>query len=288
LLELLRKADDAFLVRFEKIGHAPIHSIPALRGVAACTASVGEASGNGLSQSFCRRKRNIVSLPGLRAGNLDIRQKMASDLFLHGAGERGDDGLAQTEIGIGRAIRLYSDRFPAVVVMPQCIKDNWWSDAAMEAQALAALDQAGKEFHGDSDRIYLTGLSMGGYGSWSLAEKYPGKWAAAVVICGGIVVPKVPGAPETPITPGVDPYADAAKKIGSTLPVWVFHGAADPAVPVEESRNMVAALKAIGSDVKYTEYEGVQHNSWDKAYSEPELPIWLFAQRLSARKDATR
>jgi len=209
-------------------------------------------------------------------------------LFLHGAGERGDDGLAQTEIGIGRAIRLHSDRFPAIVVMPQCPKDNWWEDAAMEAQALAALNQACKEFRGDADRIYLTGLSMGGYGSWSLAAKYPGKWAAAVVICGGVVVPKVPGAPEKPITPGVDPYADAAKKIGSTLPVWVFHGAADPAVPVEESRNMVAALKAIGSDVKYTEYEGVQHNSWDKAYSEPELPIWLFAQRLSARKDATR
>lgn len=209
-------------------------------------------------------------------------------LFLHGAGERGDDGLAQTEVGIGAAVRLHSDRFPAVIVMPQCRKDKWWTDPSMEAQALAALDQAFKEFRGDADRVYLTGLSMGGYGSWSYAAKYPGRWAAAVIICGGIVAPHLPGVPQTPTSPDVDPYAEAAKKVGSSLPVWVFHGGADPVVPVEESRNMVAALKAIGSDVKYTEYEGVLHNSWDKAYNEADLASWLFAQRLSARKDATK
>jgi len=209
-------------------------------------------------------------------------------LFLHGAGERGDDGLAQTQVGIGAALRLHSDRFPAIVVMPQCRKDAWWTEPAMEAQALAALKQSSKEFHADPDRVYLTGLSMGGYGSWAFAAKSPGKWAAAVVICGGIVVPKRPGLPETPVTAGVDPYDDAAKKIGSAMPIWVFHGGADPTVPVEESRKMVAALKAIGSEVKYTEYEGVPHNSWDKAYAEPDLPAWLFAQKLSARKDATK
>jgi predicted peptidase len=202
-------------------------------------------------------------------------------LFLHGAGERGEDGLSQTQVGIGGAIRFHPDRFPAVVVMPQCRKDARWTDFAMEAQSLAALDQSIKEFHGDPDRIYLTGLSMGGYGSWALAAKNPGRWAAAVVVCGGI---RFPGAPQETEHDAADPYVEAAKKIGAKLPIWVFHGGADPIVPVTESRKMVEALKALGSEVKYTEYAGVEHNSWDKAYGEPDLPAWLFAQRLSARK----
>ena len=206
------------------------------------------------------------------------KKKWPVILFLHGAGERGDDGLAQTEVGIGGAIRLHPDRFPAVVVMPQCRKDARWTDPAMEAQALAALDQSVKEFHGDLDRVYLTGLSLGGYGSWALAAKYPGKWAAAVVVCGGIRRPRDSQAPEED---GKNSYAEAARKIGAKLPVWVFHGGADPTVPVTESRKMVEALKALGSDVKYTEYEGVLHNSWDKAYSEPDLATWLFAQHLT-------
>ena len=205
-------------------------------------------------------------------------KKLPVILFLHGAGERGDDGLAQTQVGLGGAIRLHSDRYPAIVVMPQCAKGQWWTDAPMEAQALAALDQSIKEFHGDADRVYLTGLSMGGYGSWSLASKYPAKWAAAVVICGGIRVPRRPGLPQTSEEAVADPYAEAAKGIGAKLPVWVFHGGDDPTVPVTEARNMVEALKGVGSAVKYTEYEGVKHNSWDKAYAEQDLPVWLFAQ----------
>jgi predicted peptidase len=203
-------------------------------------------------------------------------------LFLHGSGERGDDGQAQSQVGIGGAIRFHSDRFPAVVVMPQCRKGAAWIEPPMEAQALAALDQSVKEFHGDRDRTYLTGLSMGGFGSWAWAAKYTGKWAAAVVVCGGIRHRPRPDIPPAPEAAG-DPYADAAKKIGATLPIWVFHGSADTSVPVTESRQMVAALKALGSQVKYTEYEGVGHNSWDKAYAEPDLPAWLFAQHLSAR-----
>jgi predicted peptidase len=199
-------------------------------------------------------------------------------LFLHGAGERGEDGLAQTQVGIGGGIRFHADRYQAIVVMPQCRKDVWWSDPAMEAQSLAALKAAQKEFKTDPDRVYLTGLSMGGYGSWSLARKYPGKWAAAVVICGGIRLPIGPNKPLPPEAPGVNSYADAAKQIGPKLPIWVFHGDADPAVPVDESRRMVEELKAIGSSVKYTEYPEVKHNSWDKAYAEAEMASWLFAQ----------
>src|SRR5712692_1511132 len=189
-------------------------------------------------------------------------------LFLHGAGERGEDGLVQTEVGIGTAIRRSTERFPCIVIFPQCRKNVAWSDPAMEVQTLKALEQTMKEFHGDPQRVYLTGLSLGGYGTWSLAAKYPGKFAALAPVCGGI---RSPRAPDLAAADGAqDPYAAVAQKIGKT-PVWVFHGGADPTVPVEESRKMVEALKAAGGNVKYTEYDGVGHNSWVKAYAEPEF-----------------
>ncbi len=199
-------------------------------------------------------------------------------LALHGAGERGDDGLVQTDVGLGGAIRKHVDRYPAIVVMPQCRKGVWWQDPAMEAQALAALDRAMKEFNGDPDRTYLTGLSMGGYGTWALAAKYPDRFAAIAPVCGGIRRPVRPGVPpQAPDEPGVDPYAAAAQKIGK-IPTWIFHGGADPTVPVAESRKMAEALKAAGNDAKYTEYEGVGHNSWDRAYNELDFPVWLLSQ----------
>src|SRR5258708_27315142 len=97
-------------------------------------------------------------------------------LFLHGSGERGDDGLIQTDVGIGHAIRLSNSRLPFIVVMPQCRKEKIWGDSAMQAQALAALDATIKEFHGDRNRVYLTGLSMGGYGTWEIAATHPGRF----------------------------------------------------------------------------------------------------------------
>ncbi len=203
-------------------------------------------------------------------------------LFLHGVGERGDDGLQQTDLGIAHAIRENASRFPFIVVMPQCRKDKRWIHPEMQAQALAALDQAVREFHGDRERIYLTGLSMGGYGTWDMTAKYPGKFAAYVPICGGIHGP--PKIPEARVAlaadPNVsDPYAETARRIGST-PIWIFHGDADPTVPVEESRKMAQALQAAKANVRYTEYPGIGHNSWDKAYAEPELIPWLLTQKL--------
>jgi predicted peptidase len=202
-------------------------------------------------------------------------------LFLHGAGERGDDGLMQTDLGIGTAIRRYRERFPCIVVMPQCRKNAWWTETGMEAQALQALEKTMKEFNGDPQRVYLTGLSMGGYGTWSIAAKHPGKFAALVAICGGLRLPtgarSAPG--NTAAEASADPYTAAAQKIGKT-PVWVFHGEADPVVPVTESRKMVEALKAAGGNVRYTEYPEVKHNSWDKAYADPELLPWLLSHRL--------
>jgi predicted peptidase len=210
------------------------------------------------------------------------KKKWPVILFLHGAGERGPDGLLQTDVGIAHAIRLNSSRFPFVVVMPQCLKDKIWGEPDMRAQALAALDASIKEFHGDRNRVYLTGLSMGGFGTWELAVSNPGRFAALVPICSGVRPQK--DWPQLRVTANddpkiTDPYAEVARRIGST-PVWMFHGDADPAVPVEESRHMAEALKSAGGNVKYTEYPGVNHISWDKAYAEPELVPWLLSQSL--------
>jgi len=208
-------------------------------------------------------------------------------LFLHGAGERGEDGLLQTQVGIGRAIRLDRSRFPAVIVLPQCRKEFWWSQPPMDELAMKALEAAVKEFHGDPLRTYLTGLSMGGYGTWYLAAKHPGKFAALVPICGGITLPEhlslqhpelegiaLPDEPKS--------FSKIATKIGKT-PVWIFHGSDDPAVPVTESRRMNEALKEQGGEVRYTEYPGVGHNSWDNAYAEAELILWMLS-KTSSRK----
>jgi predicted peptidase len=199
-------------------------------------------------------------------------------LFLHGAGERGEDGLIQTEVGIGTAIRRHPDRVPAIVVMPQCRPGLWWSMPDMEAQAMAALDRSAKEFNGDPDRLYLTGLSMGGYGTWSIARDYPNRFAGFAPICGGIRPPEGARIPAGLRPLPEEPYAATSAKVGRA-PVWIFHGGADPVVPPAESRRMNEALKTAGATVKYTEYEGVGHNSWDRAYGEPEFFRWLLAQK---------
>jgi len=212
------------------------------------------------------------------------KQKWPIILFLHGAGERGSDGLLQTDVGLPHAIRLERSRFETIVVMPQCLKDGWWATPQMEEMALAALAAASKEFKGDAKRTYLTGLSMGGYGSWSLATKYPGKFAALVPICGGIVLPEHlrqqrPDLSSIAYPDDAKSYEEVAKKIGKT-PVWIFHGGADDIVPPQGSRQLQAALQAVGGDVRYTEYPGVGHNSWDKAYGEPELMTWMLSKTL--------
>jgi len=213
----------------------------------------------------------------------DSHKKWPVIVFLHGAGEHGDDGLLQTDVGLGHAIREHAATFPFIVVMPQCRKDKLWIQPDMQAQALAALDQSSKEFHADRNRVYLTGLSMGGYGTWDLAVKYPKRFAAYVVICGGVRGPE--RLPQLHVSlvddPKIaDPYAETARRMGKT-PVWIFHGTDDPAVPVDESRKMADALKAAGGRVQYTEYPGVGHESWLKAYAEPDLVPWLLKQKLN-------
>src|ERR1700730_12920161 len=190
----------------------------------------------------------------------DSRKKWPVIVFLHGAGERGDDGLLQTDVGLGHAIREHAANFPFIVVIPQCRKDKLWTQPDMQAQALAALDQSSQEFHADRNRVYLTGLSMGGYGTWDLAVKYPKRFAAYVGICGGIREPerlpqlRVRLADDSRIA---DPYAEPGR---------TFRGGDDPAVWVEDSGKMADALKSVGGSVQYTEYPGAGYESWLKAY----------------------
>ena len=205
-------------------------------------------------------------------------------LFLHGAGERGVDGSRQTRVGLPPAVRRQRANFPALVVMPQCRRGTWWGDPKMEAQAFRALDETMREFNGDPDRIYLTGLSLGGFGTWAFGYKYPDRFAALVPVCGGIRTHRRVQPPEwhPSFDPSSDPYAKTAQGIGQT-PVWAFHGALDATVPVSESKKLVQALKDAGGNVRYTEYPGLGHNSWDRAYSDEDLIPWLLSQRKSAR-----
>lgn len=208
----------------------------------------------------------------------EVTKHPAVVLFLHGSGERGSDNQKQMSQGLPPWLKQHMD-FPAVVVIPQAPDDTEWTDEADANMALAALEKSVKEFDGDRKKLYVTGLSMGGYGSWQLAVDYPDKFAAAAIICGGIVPLPDPegrrlflqGVPK-----GADPYAWAAEKIGKT-PVWIFHGGDDNVVPTDESRKMNAALQKRGAEVKYTEFPGVNHGSWEKAYATPDLWSWMFS-----------
>lgn len=179
-------------------------------------------------------------------------------LFLHGKGECGEDGELQTTVGLGQAIRDHPERFPALVVMPQIPVDRAW-EGPMQELALATLEATLNKYTADHNRVVLTGLSLGGYGTWSLGAQYPEKFCALVPICGG------------------GDRADADKL--TRLPIWCFHGEADPVVPVQRSREMVAAVRTAGGQIRYTEFPGVTHNSWDPAYSDPEVIAWMLGQR---------
>ena len=212
--------------------------------------------------------------------NWTRKKKWPTILFLHGAGERGSDNLRQTQVGLGPAISRVEATFPCVVVMPQCPLPRFWSEPEILAKAMAALDHSLAEFNGDKRRIYLTGLSMGGYGLWTMASAHPEKFAALAPVCGGVVPPPAVRVPSSMMANNtVDPYNATARRIGKKIPVWVFHGAADPVVPVSESRKMVEALKGIRSNVRYSEYEGVGHDSWNQAYAERDFLPWLLSQK---------
>lgn len=201
-------------------------------------------------------------------------------LFLNGSGERGRDGVKQTMAGLGPYLRQHADDFPALAVFPQAPEGTEWTEAAGPV-AFAALDAAVREFGGDPDRIYLTGMSMGGYGTWELALQQPDRFAALVPVCGGITVDwsdARPGLRAHSVAAAADPFAAAAQRL-KDVPVWIFHGGRDDVVPPAQSRRMDAALKAAGArDARYTEFPDANHNSWDATYAHAPMWDWLFAQ----------
>lgn len=198
-------------------------------------------------------------------------------LFLHGAGERGSDGLLQTTVGLAPAIRRDPSRFPAIVVFPQVPTDSAWSGAPAEA-ALVALRQTMSQYRVDPDRVYLTGLSMGGRGTWYVAYRNPTLFAAVAPICGWITVnSRFAAVPVVPADSGA-PHAAMARQL-KQVPTWIFHGEMDRVVPVSGSREPFTAMKDAGANVRYTEFLGVDHNSWDAAYGSKEFVEWLFSQR---------
>jgi predicted peptidase len=199
---------------------------------------------------------------------LQGKEKLPVLLFLHGIGQRGEGGYLPASGAAATLARGYLEQVPAIILLPQCRKGLYWSDPEMERMVSAALDQTVAEFDADNKRLYLTGVSMGGFGAWGMAAQSPEKFAAVVAICGG-----------SPLRTD-DRFTPIARRLKNT-PVWVFHGEDDKVVPVSESRQMVAALKAVGDKrVRYSEYKGVGHNVWLNAISEKELMPWILAQHL--------
>jgi acetyl esterase/lipase len=197
-------------------------------------------------------------------------------LFLHGRGERGSEGMWQTQIGLPQAVRDHPERWPFVIVMPQCPLPGYWTDPDMLAMAMATLDQEAAEFHADPERTYLSGLSLGGYGVWELARLYPKRWAAIAISSSGIFWSY---APERWQQESTLPE-EYARAIGRT-PVWLFHGTDDNIVPARESELIFDAIKSADGHVRLWLYQGLKHDCWTRAYNEQELPRWLLAHRTA-------
>ena len=203
--------------------------------------------------------------------NYDSHKKYPLVLFLHGGGGRGDDNLKQIQGGNGFIIDLLikpesQANYPCFVVAPQSPQQEGWieydsitptSQLRLVLELMAHLERS---FSIDSNRLYVLGQSMGGFGTFAIITMQPGKFAAAVSICGG---------------------GDESKagKIAH-VPIWAFHGEDDEAVKVERSRNMIAAITKAGGKPKYTEYKGEGHLIWSKVVNEPELLPWMFTRKL--------
>lgn len=188
----------------------------------------------------------------------DQQEKWPLLLFLHGGGERGDDLGLLTIHGPPKKIAA-GEQFPMIVVSPQCPKDQRWQSVTL----LALLDDLCERYKVDEDRIYLTGISMGGFGLWAMAFDAPDRFAALAPICGG----------------GETYWAKSIKHI----PAWVFHGELDEGVPVRRSQEMFDELKKQGGDPKLTIFPGVGHISWPAVYDDPAFYEWLLAQKRTAR-----
>lgn len=209
----------------------------------------------------------------LKPKDYDPNKRYPLVVFLHGAGERGDDNQSQLKWGVGLfGEPANRDKFPCFVVAPQCpagkqwVNVPWGDDSEVQPVepsesmrlAMGLVDSVQKQYGIDDKRLYITGMSMGGFGTWDAITRWPDRFAAAVPVCGG------------------GDNKQAAKI--AHLPLWAFHGALDTVVKTHRSRDMIAAMKEAGGNPKYTEYPAVGHDSWARAYVDPEFLPWLFAQ----------
>lgn len=207
-------------------------------------------------------------------GKYDANKKYPLVLFLHGAGERGNDNAAQLKHCMSEFCKPERrEQFPCYVLAPQCpaeqkwVEVDWSSDNPEYPESISrpleltlqVIDAMLADAAVDKSRVYVAGLSMGGYGTWDALARRPELFAAGIPICGGGNV------------------ANVAKF--KQIPLWCFHGAEDPVVKPEKSREMIAALRAVGSEPRYTEYPGVQHNSWTQTFANVDTFQWLFAQK---------
>ncbi|HEX9945880.1 MAG TPA: PHB depolymerase family esterase, partial [Thermoanaerobaculia bacterium] len=216
------------------------------------------------------RMRYLLFVPK----NYDQRKRYPLVLWLHGGGSHGEDLKLLLshgdKHGIGYLARAdIQSKYASFIVAPQCPRNKLWGNPGsgqLTGEMKLALEIVAKvraAYSIDSRRLYVLGMSLGGYGTWDLITRRPGLFAAAVPICGGGDPSKVSLLVKTA--------------------VWVFHGDEDELVDVAESRKMIAAIQRAGGKPRYTEYKGVGHNAWERAFAEPELLPWLFAQRLEKR-----
>lgn len=177
-------------------------------------------------------------------------------LFLHGSGERGNDIEQVKAIGLPNQLEQQPD-FPFIVIAPQCPADDQWVFHSVALKGL--LDDISQRYPVDKSRVYLTGLSLGGAGTWFMAAHYPGYFAAIAPVCG-------------------DAHRKLAERL-TKLPIWVFHGALDDIVSPERSKIMVEAVNQLGGNARLTLYPDLNHNSWDRTYANPDLYTWFLQHR---------
>lgn len=233
-------------------------------------------------ETYISTSGEVLPFRILKPLNFDAKKKYPVVLFLHGAGERGDNNEAQLTHGASTfLLEKYRTEYPCFVIAPQCPKEGYWASASITRDkypleikfdyakditpaldaAIELLASYRAEKFIDTSRVYITGLSMGGMGTFEAVGRFPKLFAAAAPVCGG----------------GDTEFYNAS---AAKVPFWIFHGDKDNVVSVEHSRNMYARLIALKADVKYTEYAEVNHNSWENAYNEADLIPWMFSKKI--------
>lgn len=193
-------------------------------------------------------------------------------IALHGSGEKGSDNQKQIGVGLGPVVRAQAANFPAIVVFPQIPAAE--GAPPFDPVVIAQLDATMHEFTTDASRVYFTGLSLGGIRGYSIVSENPGRFAAFIPISANICVVCVTGDPNSPKTPV---YTQVLTPMAG-VPTWIFHGSADPNVPVDDARLIDQILTQLKAPVRYTEYAGQGHEIWDQVYASPDVLTWLLAQ----------